>query len=419
MSTTLQCKSPEAVTQVLVDESKAPVEWESNEEKRIVRKIDRHCMPALVILFLLNFIVRRVNLANARLQGLQEDLGLDDTEFATCLSVLFVGYILMQVPSNMVMNATERPRLFLSAVVTLWGAISALTSLCRDFSHLVVCRFWLGFVEAAFYPSTVYYLSRWYTRKELGLRIAFMNMGNMLAQGLGGLLAAGILHGMEGVRGIRGWRWLFIIEGTITVAFGLIMPIVLADYPATTRWLSEREREISQIRLAKDIGLSDNPDNDEKSSKGMWHGLSLALADPKMWALAIMYFTYILGLSFVQYMPTITKTLGFNTTITLLLTFPPWAFATLFALENSWHSDATGDKFYHIALSYGFALLGYIVAMSTKSIAGKYVSLFGMCMGFSGGLIIMGWVSSSIPRPPVKRAAAIAFVNAFANMAQV
>ncbi len=77
-----------------------------------------------------------------------------------------------------------------------------------------------------------------------------------------------------------------------------------------------------------------------------------------------MYFLYIMGLSFGQFLPTITQTLGFSTTITLLLTFPPWAFATLFALANSWHSDRTGEKFFHIVLSYSFALLGYIVALS-------------------------------------------------------
>ncbi|TRM64282.1 MFS general substrate transporter [Schizophyllum amplum] len=401
-----------------MSEMETPVEWSEAEERRLVRKIDLRCMPALVILFILNFIDRG-NLSNARLQGLQEDLSLNDTEFATCLSVLFAGYIFMQVPSNLIMNAIPYPRLFMATVVSLWGAISALTSLCDSFSHLVVCRFWLGFVEAAFYPSAVYYLSRWYTRKEIGLRIAFLNAGNMLAQGLGGLLAAGILSGMEGARGIRGWRWLFIIEGTITVAFGLLMPFILADYPTTTRWMSDREREISQARLAKDVGLIDNPDESEKSGSGILHGLVLALTDLKVWALAFMYFTYIMGLSFGQYMPTITKTLGFSTTITLLLTFPPWAFATIFALVNSWHSDRTGEKFFHIALSYGFALLGYIVALSSDTIAGKYVSLFGMCMGFSGGIVTLGWISSSLPRPPVKRAASIAFVNAFANIGQI
>ncbi|TFK97124.1 MFS general substrate transporter [Pterulicium gracile] len=395
-----------------------PVDWTEEEERRLVRKMDWRCMPALIILFILNFI-QRGNLANARLQGLQEDLNLNDTEFATCLSVLFAGYIFMQVPSNLIMNSISHPRYFLGGVTALWGLISALTALCQNFSHMVVCRFWLGFVEAAFYPGAVYYLSRWYTRKEVGLRIAALNAGNMMAQGLGGLLAAGILRGMEGARGIRGWRWLFIVEGAITIFFGLVVPFILADYPSTTKFLSDRERTIAQGRLVKDVGLVDDPDAEEKSGSGVLHGLYLAFTDLKVWTMAFVYLTFIMGLSFGQYMPTITRTLGFSTTITLLLTFPPWAFATVFALANSWHSDKSGEKFWHMTLSYGFALLGYIVALSTSSIAGRYIALFGMCMGYSGGIILLGWISSTIPRPPVKRAASIALVNAFANIGQI
>ncbi|KAJ7584618.1 MFS general substrate transporter [Mycena floridula] len=385
-------------------------EWDASEEARLVKKIDLRCMPALII---------RGNLANARLKGLQSDLKLDDTQYATTLSVLFAGYIFMQVPSNLVMNSIPQPRLFMSAVVVLWGFISSMTSLCNTFSRLVVCRFFLGFVEAAFYPASVYYLSRWYTSKEIGLRIAFLNAGNMLAQGLGGLLAAGILSGMEGTRGIRGWRWLYILEGCITVAFGLLVPLILPDYPETTRWLSERERHIAQGRLVLDVGILDSPDKEEKSAAGVLHGLVLALADVKVWALGFMYFTYLMGLSFGQYLPTITQTLGFSTTITLLLTFPPWFIGTLFALANSWHSDRTGDKFWHIAVSYGLALLGYIVALTAETVAGKYIALFGMTMGFSGGIILLSWTSCSIPRPAVKRAASIAFVNGFANIGQI
>lgn len=119
-----------------------------------------------------------------------------------------------------------------------------------------------------------------------------------------------------------------------------------------------------------------------------------------MFPSSFMYFTYLMGLSFSQYFPSITQTLGFNTTITLLLTFPPWAFATIFALAIAWHSDRTGEKYFHIALGYAFAILGYIIALTgglthlacvsithlpiAKSTAGKYVSLFGMCMGYSG-----------------------------------
>lgn len=154
---------------------------------------------------------------------------------------------------------------------------------------------------------------------------------------------------------------------------------------ASTTWLSDRERVIAQGRLVTDVGILDNPEADEKSGTGILRGVWLAMSDIKVWAMALvlqllslpllfltllfsfMYFTYIMGLSFASYMPTITATLGFSTEITLLLTFPPWAFATLYALANSWNSDRTGDKFWHISGAYGFAILGYIVALSGKS----------------------------------------------------
>ncbi|KAF8066034.1 MFS general substrate transporter [Lyophyllum atratum] len=370
--------------------------WDADEERRLVRKIDIRCMPALVLLFILNYvevhgIQGRGNLPNARLQGLQDDLNLTDTQCAACLSVFFAGYFSVQVPGNLIMNTIPYPRLFLATIAVLWGGISAFCALCNNFRQLIVCRFFMGFVEAAFYPSCLYYLSRWYTRKEIGLRIAWLNVGNMLATGLGSVLAAGIMSGMEGTQGIRGWRWIFIVLGSITVAIGLAVPFILADYPSTpTSWLSERERVIAQGRLVKDVGIIDNPDEEEKTGSGALRGVILALTDIKVWAPIAMTFTWVIGVAFAQYLPTITQTLGYSTTVTLLLTFPPWAFATL--------------------LSYGFALLGYVVALTAKTTAGKYVSLFLMCTGYSGGIILVGWISSCIPRPPVKRAAAIALV---------
>jgi hypothetical protein len=176
---------------------------------------------------------------------------------------------------------------------------------------------------------------------------------------------------------------------------------------------------VAQGRLVKDVGLIDDPSQTEKSSTGVLEGLYLAATDIKTWVMMFIYFTFIMGGSFGAYMPTITKTLGFSTTITLLLTFPPWAFATIYALFNSWHSDRTGDKFWHMAGSYGFCVLGYILALTAKSVAGRYIALFGMCMGYSAGIILLGWISSSIPRPPVKRAASIGLVNCFANIGQI
>jgi len=144
-----------------------------------------------------------------------------------------------------------------------------------------MCRFFLGAVEAAFFPGCIYYLSRWYTRKEMYLRVTILNAGNLAAQGFGGLIAAGVLADMGGKKGIAAWKWLFIIEGALTVVIAFLSMAILPDYPSTTRWLSESERLIAQKRLVDDVGAADENDAEES----IFHGLKLAVSDVKVWAL--------------------------------------------------------------------------------------------------------------------------------------
>lgn len=121
-------------------------------EKKLKRKIDGLIMPLVVLVYLMNYIDRN-NYAAARLQGLEEDLGLNQAQYQTGLSILFVGYIIAQVPSNLVLNHLGRPSLYLGFFIIAWGTVSALTSLVKDYSQIVVCRFILGLVEAPFFPG--------------------------------------------------------------------------------------------------------------------------------------------------------------------------------------------------------------------------------------------------------------------------
>lgn len=155
-----------------------------------------------------------------------------------------------------------------------------------------MCRFFLGCVEASFFPGAIYFLSRWYTRSEMQLRVTVLNLGNLAAQGFGGLIAAGILANMEGAGGIRAWKWLFVIEGAVTVAFGIVGAFILPDYPDTTAWLSARERYIAERRLALDVGIVE-----EKEDSGALSGLRMAVTDPKVWLLGLAYHCTIMGLS--------------------------------------------------------------------------------------------------------------------------
>jgi MFS family permease len=285
---------PDLTNGVAVDvDASAVVEWTAADERALVRKIDLRIFPMLIILFILNFIDRN-NFANARLKGLETDLGLSDVQYQTCISILLVGYVLMQIPSNMVLNLISRPSWYLGGCCVTWGIISAATAGVHNPTGAIICRFFLGCIEAALFPGSLYYISRFYTRKEMQLRVTLLNAGNLGAQAFGGLIAAGVLGNMEGASGIRAWRWLFIIEGVITVVFGIVAVFVLPDYPTSTRWLSSKEVYIAEKRLFEDAGMVD----EDSDGMGIFDGLKQALTDPKVWLLALSYHATIMGLSF-------------------------------------------------------------------------------------------------------------------------
>ncbi|CZR65616.1 related to nicotinamide mononucleotide permease [Phialocephala subalpina] len=395
-------------------QTEATVLWTKFDEKVLLRKIDLRIFPPLIVLFILNFIDRN-NFANARLYGLQEDLGLSDVEYQTCISILLVGYVSMQVPSNMFLNYITRPSLYLCTCVVLWGMISAATAAAHNSTGAIFCRLILGVLEAALFPGSLYYLSRWYTRKEMQLRVTLLNAGNLLAQAFGGLIAAGVLGNMEGKLGIRAWRWLFIIEGVVTVVIGIIAFPILPDYPTTTKWLSEKEVLIAEQRLVNDAGLADSEDVDE----GIFYGLKLALTDPKVWLLALAYHTTIMGLSFSYFFPTITQALGYTKVKTLLLTAPPWIWALFVSIPNAIHADKTGERFFHYAWPAAACCIGFIISIASHNTGARYFSAFLMTTGYASGFAMLAWISNTIPRPRAKRAAAIGLVNACGNIGSI
>lgn len=148
----------------------------------------------------------------------------------------------------------------------------------------------------------------------------------------------------------------------------------------------------------------------------MWSGFKMAMKDIKVSIFAVMTMSQLLGLSFVNFFPTLTATLGFSTTISLLLAAPPWIYATVVCCLNALHADKTGERYFHIAGPWWGVLLGYIIAVSTFSTGGRYVSMFLMASGYAGFALTLVWVSNAVPRPPTKRAAAIGIVNGFGNI---
>ena len=185
----------------------ADPETRAQIEKRMKLKLDARC-SIFVLIYIMNYLDRN-NIAAARLKGLQADLGMDYSQYATCLSILYVGYILMQVPSNMFINTLQRPSLYISLVMVVWGLISTLSGVATNLAGMVCIRFFLGFVEAAFLPGVLMILSKWYTRRELTVRNAILFCGNLISNAFSALIAAGVLSNMQGILGHAAWRWLF------------------------------------------------------------------------------------------------------------------------------------------------------------------------------------------------------------------
>jgi len=328
------------------------------------------------------------------------------------LAVLYASYVPAQIPSNMILNRISRPSYYIPFCICIWGMTSALTGVTKNYAGILAVRIFVGFPEAAFYPGAIYLLSRWYTRKELAFRSAILYGGLLISNAFGSLMAAGILSNMEGKLGIRAWRWLFYIEGAITVCIGLFAIWALPDYPHNTRWLSKAERRLAQVRLAEDAGEAD----EDSAHDTAFTGLKQALQDPKVYILAVMTCAQLLGLSFVNFFPTLTATLGFNTTISLVLAAPPWIFATIVCCASAWHADRTGERFFHITAPWWGVMLGYIIGLSTMSVGGRYFAMFLMAGGYAGFALTLVWTSNAIPRPPAKRSAAIGIVNGFGNL---
>ena len=188
----------------------------------------------------------------------------------------------MQIPSNMLCASGKvRPSLYMCTCMMAWAVTSACTSLTHSYHGLLISRFFLGITEAPYYPGALFLLSLFYTRKEIATRLSILYSGNIIATSFSGLIAAATFSTLDNVHGLAGWRWLFIIEGTLTFGVAIIAMYLLPDFPLTTRWLSEAERQLAHDRVQRDtVGMA--------PSKGAKAGFLQAIRDPRLYVFCIM-----------------------------------------------------------------------------------------------------------------------------------
>jgi sugar phosphate permease len=223
-----------------------------------------------------------------------------------------------------------------------------------------------------------------------------------------------VQQGLDGTRGLASWRWLFILEASITILIALIALFLLPDFPHTTRFLSGQEKALATRRLQSDSGTSD-------TERGpLLSGVKMAFTDYKVWLLALIVITKTSAGAVTSFIPTLVGTLGLSRVNTLLLVAPPYVFATFIALLVSWSSDKCSERSFHIVIPIFLGMTGFILAASTLNFAARYVSLFLMLAGVYGSYnVALAWISSTLPRPIEKRAAAIALVTTVGNFAQI
>ncbi|KAK3343442.1 major facilitator superfamily domain-containing protein [Lasiosphaeria hispida] len=387
--------------------------WRDQTTKKLLRKIDLHLLPFLIVMYLLNFLDRS-NLAQARQGTLEKDLGMTNTDFNLATSIFFVGYLLMQLPSNLLITRL-RPSRYLTAAMALWGGVSACNAATHSLGQLVAVRFFLGFVEAPFFPGAVFLMSSWYTRAELTRRMSYFYSGNALANMFGGIIGAAVLGNMEGAQGIAGWRWLFIIEGVITIFVAMIAVFVLPDYPSTTTWLSEEERAFASWRLLADINEAD-----EAKAKGTLAGLKLALTDYRLYLFVLLQHLSLLSQTFQYFFPSIVQTLGYGKIETLWLTVPVWFATFLISVCVTFTSAKTRDRSIHIFCLMLLSATGNAIATGSTALPARFFAMFLMPMGaVSAYQILLAWIANSFPRPTVKRSASLAIANMFGNTASI
>ncbi|EFP90596.1 uncharacterized protein PGTG_16622 [Puccinia graminis f. sp. tritici CRL 75-36-700-3] len=383
------------------------------EEKALLRKIDRHMFPCLCLLYMLNHL-DRTSIANARVGGMEVDLNLSSTDYSTIVLIFFVGYLSAEIPSNMLLSHM-RPSLFLPGLTFLWGIVVTLISLVKNKESLIVARLFLGFVESGFFPGVLLVLSSWYRKAELAKRIGILYSGGILSGAFGGLISGGVIEGLEGVGGIRGWRWLFIIEGLITVSASVVVVFFLPDWPSDTKWLSEEEKKLAVLRLEIDQvehGAS-SPDSTKLS-----HRQALAAAG-KDWRTYLFCFMYIMILSsqtILYFIPSIVVSLGYQGQEAQFLTIPPYVVACAFALSVSFSADHFKEQMFHVALPIGFSGLLYALCLAISEPKARYALV---CLAFGGTFgalpVALAWVSSVAGSQKQKRAITLAIVNTVGN----
>jgi len=373
---------------------------------RTLRKVAWRIIPFLCLLYIFN-ILDRSNVGFARL-GMQEDLGMTKEVFDIGFGMFFVGYLLFEVPSNLLLQRFGARR-WIARIMITWGLMSSATMFVTNVTGFYLIRVLLGIAEAGFFPGIILYLSFWFPDRQRARMIAYFMLAIALASVLGNPVSGSIMHYLDGHFGLHGWQWVFLLEGIPTVLLGVFVLFYLTDTPQQAKWLLDEERAWLVAELERE-------DHDRRIKHGAGHWT--AMLDRRVWLLIAIYFTVAVGTNATSaYLPSLLKERfeGWNhLQIGLLSSLPHLAaIATMIVFSRS--SDRLVERRLHVAAAALLAAIGWaMIAMTTQ----REIALIGLCLA-QGGMMAMLPVFWAIPSTFLSGAAAaggIALINSLANI---
>ncbi|GJJ06990.1 hypothetical protein Clacol_001188 [Clathrus columnatus] len=381
------------------------VNHENLLERKILRKYDLRIMPIASLLYLFAYL-DRTNLGNARLQNLPEDiLGGDPTGvlFDWVNSAFFFSYILVQVPATILMKLFN-PRIWMGCVAIGWSICSVLMAASFNFAGIMVCRVGLGVFEAGFGPAVPLYFSFFYTKTEIGVRMACWFAFAAVAGAFGGIIAFAIQQAdLGGALHNHNWKLLFIVEGIPAFILGIITIIYLPTRPETTDILQDGpERDLAIKRTARGTQAeAAGTVNKERAVINNWKSehIVMALLDWKVYTAGVIYFGLNAALASTSaFLPTIIKTFGFSAANAQLLTVPPYACAAIVLISLSFVSDRLQSRGLFCAASSLISAIGYVILISVaQNEHVRYFAVFCITSGTYTHIgLILAWFAHNL-----------------------
>ena len=367
-------------------------------EQKIFAKCAWRLIPFMGLLYLVNFI-DRTNAGFAALT-MNKDLGFSPTVFGFGAGIFFIGYALFQVPANVILERLGARR-WVFCILAVWGLLSASNALVQTPMSFYVVRFLLGVAEAGFYPGMILYLTYWFPRGHLARLTAIFAVAIPLSFVIGGPLAS-IILGMDGVAGLHGWQWLFLIEGVPAFLLSFAVLKLLPDGPKDAPWLTSGEKKTIAARLA-----TEEPAGPSK----LWQ----ALRDPRVLALGIAYFAFGASLYGVfLWLPQIVQAMGFSNTATGFVVALCVVTSIPAMILGGRSSSISGERVWHVALPWLLAASAFAAASVVQS---NLIVLAALSFGLIGMFAAYGafW---SLPPSFLRGTAAaggIGLINAIGN----